>query len=104
MFSQIGLIHYLIFSFLIFVSALAGVLVVKNLLRILLLIEIMFCSVVLNFISFANYFDEELNGMTFGLFIAAVSAAQLALGVAILFKLYKNKKNIEVSDIEELNG
>ena len=92
------------FSLFVFLLALWGCLVVKNLLRILILLEIMFCAVILNFISFANYFDQNLGGMVFGLFVMAVSAAQLALGVAILIALYKDKKSINTEDIEELKG
>ncbi len=104
MLTNIGLVHYLCFSLFIFLLALWGVLVVKNILRMLILLEIMFSAVILNFISFANYFDENLGGMVFALFVMAVSAAQLALGVAILITIYRNKNSIETKDIEELKG
>ena len=101
---EVGLVHYLILSAIIFLLALFGIIIVKNLIKILILIEVLFVSVSLNFISFANYFDVELSGMTFALFILGISAAQLAIGVAFLFALYKNKKNIDVDSIEELKG
>ena len=90
MLANIGLVHYLCFSLFVFLLALWGCLVVRNLLRILILLEIMFCAVILNFISFANYYDQSLGGMVFGLFVMAVSAAQLALGRQLVVLYHKN--------------
>ena len=101
---DVNLIHYLILSATLFLLALCGIFIVKNLIRILVLIEILFIATSLNFIAFANYFDIHLSGFIFALFILGISATQLAVGVALLFAIYKHKKEINIDSIEELKG
>lgn len=103
-FLEVSLGHYLVFSALMFLVALFGLLVVKNLIRVLLLLEIIFSSICLNFIAFANYFDTEIKGMLVALFVVGISVIQLAIGVALCFSLYKYKHTVNIDNIKELGG
>ncbi len=101
---NIGMTHYLVLGFLLFTIAIFGVVVCKNTLKILILIEIMLNAVCLNFVAFAHYIDSEVKGMIFAIFIIATSAAQLALGVAFVFAVNKYKKTVDVEAYNELRG
>ena len=101
---NVGLVHYLVVGFLMFILALLGTAIVRNTLKILILIEIMLCAVSVNFVAFANYVDSSSKGMIFALFIIATSAAQLAVGISILFALYRYKKSVDTEEMKDLRG
>ncbi len=101
---NIGLVHYLMLAFFLFVIALFGVVIVRNTIKLLILIEVMLCAVSLNFIAFANYIDSDVRGMIFAIFIIASSAAQLAVGIAILFAIYRHKKTVDTETMNDLRG
>ena len=103
-FFDISLVHYLVLACIVFITALCGIFIAKNLIRILILVEILFCAVCINFIAFANYFDSNLTGMIFALFIVGVSVSQLAVGITLVFSLYKKEKNIDTDTVREIGG
>jgi NADH-quinone oxidoreductase subunit K len=101
---NVGLEHYLITSAIIFIIGICGILINrKNVITILMSIELMLLSVNINMVAFSNYF-KELSGQVFSMFILTVAAAEAAIGLAILVTYYRNKNSIEVEDINQMRG
>lgn len=102
---NIGLTHYLILGAVLFCIGLVGLIITRNVIRVLMSIEIMLCAVNINFVAFANYGDiNNLQGQVFAVFVMAVAAAEAALGLAILLSLYRNKPAVDTEEISELKG
>jgi NADH-quinone oxidoreductase subunit K len=101
---MVELIDVLIFSALLLMIGIGGIFLNrKNLIIILLCIELILLAVNTNFIAFA-YFLNDLNGQIFVFFILTVAAAEAAIGLAILLLLFRNKGSLAVDDISELKG
>lgn len=75
----------------------------KNLIILLMCIELMLLSVNLNFIAF-SYFNADIAGQIFVFFILTVAAAEAAIGLAILMVLFRGKNTINVGDLDSLKG
>tara|TARA_B100001741_G_C16181741_1_gene427249 strand:+ start:34 stop:369 length:336 start_codon:yes stop_codon:yes gene_type:complete len=102
--NEIQMKHYLVLSSAIFVIGLIGIFLNrKNVITILMSIELLLLSVNLNFIAFA-YFTNNITGQIFSLFILTVVAAEAAIGLAILVVYFRNKGSIDVKDINLLKG
>lgn len=99
-----SLFHYLILSAIVFFIGTVGLVISRNLIRVLISLEIMMSAVNLNFISFSSYLDKDHSGSVFMLFIAAVSALQVALALAIIITFFKDKNNVSSQELEELKG
>ena len=96
--------HYLILSSLIFLLGVIGIFLNrKNVISILMSIELILLGVNINFIAF-SYFLSDLTGQIFSLFILTVAAAEAAIGLAILVVYFRNKGTIDVKDINVLKG
>jgi len=97
--------HYLILSSLIFLLGVTGIFLnrEKNVISILMSIELILLGVNINFIAF-SYFSSDLTGQIFSLFILTVAAAEAAIGLAILVVYFRNKGTIDVKDINVLKG
>lgn len=96
--------HYLIVAAILFVISMAGIFVNRrNVLVVLMSIELMLLAVNTNFIAFSKYLDD-VQGQVFVFFILTVAAAEAAIGLAILVVLFRNKKTLEVKEINELEG
>jgi len=101
---SLHLSHYLVLAAILFSISIAGIVINrKNVIILLMSIEIMLLSVNLNFIAFSHYLDD-LAGQVFVFFILTVAAAEAAIGLAILVVLFRNKGSINVADISELKG
>jgi NADH-quinone oxidoreductase subunit K len=101
---SLHLSHYLILAAILFSISLAGIVINrKNVIILLMSIEIMLLAVNLNFIAFSHYLDD-LAGQVFVFFILTVAAAEAAIGLAILVVLFRNRGSINVADISELKG
>lgn len=101
----IGLTHYLILAAALFCIGILGLITSRNVIKVLMSIEILLNAVNINFVAFANYTDlGELKGQVFAIFIMAVAAAEAALGLAILIALYRNKQTVDVEEYESLKG
>ncbi|MCW8870770.1 MAG: NADH-quinone oxidoreductase subunit NuoK [Proteobacteria bacterium] len=101
---SLTLSHYLIFSTLLFVVSLGGIFANRrNVLVVLMSLELLLLSVNTNFIAFSKFIGN-VDGQVFVFFILTVAAAEAAIGLAILVMLYRNKKSLEVDDISELEG
>ena len=101
---EIGLGHYLTFGAIIFSIGTLGIFLNrKNVISILMSIELILLGVNINFIAF-SYFSSDLTGQIFSLFILTVAAAEAAIGLAILVVYFRNKGTIDVKDINVLKG
>ena len=101
---EIGLGHYLTLSAIIFTLGIVGVFMNrKNIIIILMSIELILLSVNINLVSFSIYL-QNLTGQIFTMFILTVAAAEAAIGLAIIVIYYKNKGSISVEDISSLKG
>ena len=102
--NEIGLGHYLTFSAIIFVIGIIGIFLNrKNVIIILMSIELILLSVNINLVSFSIYL-QDLVGQVFTMFILTVAAAEAAIGLAIIVIYYKNKGSINVQQISSLKG
>ncbi|HPY40676.1 MAG TPA: NADH-quinone oxidoreductase subunit NuoK [Thiolinea sp.] len=101
---MISLTHYLIVSALLFAISVAGIFLNrKNILILLMCIELMLLSVNLNFVAFSHYLNN-LDGQIFVFFILTVAAAESAIGLAILVTIFRNRRTINVDDLHSLKG
>jgi len=100
----IPLSHYLILSALLFAVGVVGIFLNrKNLIIMLMAIELMLLAVNMNFIAFSHYMGD-LSGQVFVFFILTVAAAESAIGLAILVALFRNLRSINVDDLGSLKG
>ena len=98
---MIPMSYYLILSSILFSIALAGIFLNrKNIIIMLMSLELMFLSINYNFIIFGNYLNDDL----IFFFILTVVAAESAIGLAIIVVLFRNKQSINVEDIGRLKG
>ena len=101
---DIGLAHYLILSSIIFTIGVVGIFLNrKNIIVILMSIELILLAVNINLVSF-SIFLQDLSGQIFTLFILTVAAAEAAIGLAIIVVYYRNAGTIRVEEIENLKG
>lgn len=101
---MIGLYHYLGLSAVVFAIAVAGMFINrKNMVLLLMCIELMLLSVNINFIAFSR-FSGDITGQIFVFFILTVAAAEAAVGLAILVVLFRNRRTIDVQEINRLRG
>ena len=101
---EIGLGHYLSLAAIIFAIGLAGVFLNrKNIIVILMSIELILLAVNINLVSF-SIFVNDLTGQIFTLFILTVAAAEAAIGLAIIVIYYRNSGTIRVQEIDRLKG
>tara|TARA_B100000378_G_scaffold227079_1_gene191285 strand:+ start:27 stop:338 length:312 start_codon:yes stop_codon:yes gene_type:complete len=102
--TEISLEHYLILGAIIFTIGIIGIFLNrKNLIVILMCIELLLLAVNINLVSF-SIFLNDLNGQIFTLFILTVAAAEAAIGLAIIVLYYRNSGSIRVEDINTLKG
>lgn len=101
--SEIGAGHYLILSAILFCLGLTGVLLRRNMIVILMSIELMLNAVNLAFVTF-SYFNQNIDGQVMVLFVMAIAAAEAAVGLAIAVSLYKKFKELNISFFEHLRG
>lgn len=101
---MIGLEHYLTLAALLFALSIAGIFVNRrNLILLLMCIELMLLAVNFNFIAFSRYLGDE-TGQVFVFFILTVAAAEAAIGLAILVVLFRNRRSINVQELDTMKG
>ena len=101
---MITLSHYLVLSALLFAISIAGIFLNrKNIIVLLMAIELMLLAVNMNFIAFSHYLND-IHGQIFVFFILTVAAAESAIGLAILVVLFRNMRTINVDDLDHLKG
>jgi NADH-quinone oxidoreductase subunit K len=101
---MISLSHYLILGGLLFAISVLGIFLNrKNVIILLMAIELMLLAVNTNFIAFSHYLGD-IHGQVFVFFILTVAAAESAIGLAILVVLFRNLRTINVDDLDKLKG
>ena len=101
---MIALSDFLILGALLFCLSVAGIFINrKNVIILLMAIELMLLSVNMNFIAFSHYLGDT-GGQVFVLFILTVAAAEAAIGLAILVVLFRNRRTINVTNLDTLKG
>lgn len=101
---NVELMHYLLVSSVVFIIGVMGIILNKrNLLVILMAVELMLLAVNINLVAFSAHL-KDLQGHIFTIFILTVAAAETAIGLAIVMVAYKNNKNIEIDDLNKLRG
>jgi len=100
---MIPLSWYMALAAILFAIGTYGFLVRRNIIIMMLSIELMLNAVNLNFVAMSHYMDSLL-GSTFTLFIITVAAAEAAIGLGLIIVLYRNKKSVYVDQINELKG
>jgi len=102
--SNVGLIHFLFLSAILFTIGVCGIFLNrKNIIIILMSIELMLLSVNINLVTFSVHL-HDLGGQIFTMLILTVAAAEIAIGLAILVSYYRAKGSIEVSQMNEMQG
>lgn len=103
MWLEIGLTHYLVLAAVLFAIGLVGVTTSRNLIRVLMCIELMLNAVNINLVAFNNAVNpEHLLGHVFAIFILTVSAAEAALGLAIVLALFRIGSTVDVEAVRRL--
>lgn len=101
---EITLLHYLILAAIVFSISIMGIFLNrKNLIVLLMSIELMLLAVNYNFIAFSHYLGDTA-GQIFVFFILTVAAAESAIGLAILVVLFRNRSTINIEDLDSLKG
>lgn len=101
---MLTLSHFLILGAILFSISLAGIFINrKNIIILLMCVELMLLAVNTNFIAFSHFLGDS-SGQVFVFFILTVAAAEAAIGLAILVVLFRNKRTINVEDLDTLKG
>jgi NADH-quinone oxidoreductase subunit K len=94
---------YLILSALLFTIGVVGVLVKRNPIVIFMCIELMLNAVNISFVAFARYLNDT-GGLMYAIFVMAVAAAEVAVGLGILITIFRSRENINVDEINLMRG
>ena len=97
---HVGLTHYIVLATVLFTIGLAGVLTSRNVIRVLLAVELMLSAVNINLVAFNNYLHagNELLGQVFAIFVLTVSAAEASVGLAMVIALYRSRATADMED------
>lgn len=96
---------YLVLSTLLFFIGVYGFIVRKNLIGMLMAVELILNAVNINFVVFNRFlYPEHLDGFIYSLFVIVVAAAETAVAISIIINIYRNMKNISVDSIKELKN
>jgi NADH-quinone oxidoreductase subunit K len=93
---------YLFISFFLFIAGIAVVLIRKNLIGILIGIELILNASVINFLSYCKYRGYDLNGHVFALFIIVVAAAEAAIALGIAIRFFQLRESVHIDDATDL--
>lgn len=101
---MLSLSHFLLLGAILFALSIVGIFLNrKNVIILLMAIELMLLAVNLNFVAFSHYLGD-ISGQVFVFFILTVAAAESAIGLAILVVLFRNLRTINVDDLDQLKG
>ncbi len=100
---EIHMEYYLVISTIMFFAGIYGFITRRNLLAILISIELILNSVDMNFVVFNRYlFPEQMEGLFFSLFAIGISACETAVAIAIIINIYRNIRNIQAKNLNQL--
>lgn len=97
------LTHYLILSFVLFAIGVTGVLTRRNIIIVLMSLELVFNSANISLAAF-SYYLQSLNGTVFVIFSITIAAAEVAVGLAILVAVYRQRKTVYVDQLNDMRG
>ena len=101
---MLSLTHFLVLGAILFCISIAGIFLNrKNIIILLMAIELMLLAVNMNFVAFSHFLGNTA-GQVFVFFILTVAAAEAAIGLAILVVLFRNRRTINVNDLDTLKG
>tara|TARA_Y100000814_G_scaffold236732_1_gene180830 strand:- start:170 stop:475 length:306 start_codon:yes stop_codon:yes gene_type:complete len=101
---MLSLSHFLAVGAVLFSLSIAGIIINrKNIIILLMCIELMLLAVNMNFVAF-SHFNQDVTGQVFVFFILTVAAAEAAIGLAILVVLFRNRNSINVEDLDLMKG
>jgi NADH-quinone oxidoreductase subunit K len=102
---MVPLSWYLILAAALFVIGLFGMLAERNLVAMLMSLELMLNAVILNLIAFARYFEyQAIHGKTFALFVYVLAAAEAVLGLALTISIWRDRKTVMIDELDVLKG
>jgi NADH-quinone oxidoreductase subunit K len=103
---MVPLSWYLVLAAFLFAAGLYGALARRNAIAALMGIELMLNAVNINLVAFWRYgmFPERLDGQIFALFVIAIAAAEAAVGLALLISIYRNRKTVNLDELDLLKG
>lgn len=98
--THIGLVHYIVLATVLFSIGLVGVLTNRNVVRVLMAVELMLSAVNINLVAFNNYLHTNLGlqGQAFAIFILTVSAAEATVGLALVIAIYRARATADMED------
>ncbi|HAQ17736.1 MAG TPA: NADH-quinone oxidoreductase subunit NuoK [Prolixibacteraceae bacterium] len=95
--------HFLIVSTIMFFIGVAGFIIRRNLITMLMAIELILNSVNINFVVFNRYlYPDQLQGQFFSLFIVGIAAAEASVAIALIINIYRKLQNIDVENVNEM--
>lgn len=99
----VGLTHYLILSAVLFAIGLFGVITQRNVIKVIMCLEIMLNAVNISLIAFSLYVSPTyLTGQIFAIFVMVVAAAEVAVGIAIIISIYRNRESVDMENFNLL--
>lgn len=104
---SVGLEHYLVLSSILFCIGMYGALAKRNVVVILMCIEIMLNAANIALVAFSRFLDPTkvlIEGQIFVIFVMVVAAAEAAVGLAIIMALYRNRKTVDAGEIDLMKG
>jgi len=101
---MVSLSSYLIISFFLFIAGIVVMVSRKNIVAILLGIELILNAAALNFVAYTRFVNQNLDGHLMSLFIIVIAAAEAAVGLAIVIRLFQVKETIHIDDVVELQS
>ena len=103
--AHVGLAHYLLFSALLFAIGLFGLMTKRGLIPLLMCVELMLNAVNINLVAFNQYMPvPDYSGQLMAIFSVAVAASEIAVGVALTFRIYRDRGTVNVDELKELKG
>lgn len=101
---MLGLSSYLFISFALFVAGLAVIIARKNIIAMLLGIELILNAAALNFVAYSKFITQSLEGHVMALFIIVIAAAEAAVALAIVIRFFQIRESIHIDDATQLQG
>jgi NADH:ubiquinone oxidoreductase subunit K len=103
MIQGISIEHFLVVSTIMFFTGVYGFIVRRNLITMLMSVELILNSVNINFLVFNRYlYPDQMQGHFFSLFIVGIAAAEASVAIALIINIYRNLQNIDVENVSEM--
>ena len=103
MIEGIGIEHFLVVSTLMFFIGVCGFIIRRNLITMLMSVELILNSVNINFLVFNRYlYPDQLQGHFFSLFVVGIAAAEASVAIALIINIYRSLQNIDVENVSEM--